>query len=51
MGRAMDLMGLHHWVKLKHVQGEDQGLMQARRDVDAVLAKLEKSAGERKGEE
>lgn len=40
MERAMDLMELHHGVKMKHVQGEDKGLMQARRDVDAVLAKL-----------
>lgn len=38
----MDLMELHHGFKMKHVQGEDRGLMQARRDVDAVLAKLSK---------
>ncbi|KAL8871856.1 MAG: hypothetical protein Q9174_002399 [Haloplaca sp. 1 TL-2023] len=45
MKRALDLMELHHGVKMKHVHGEDQGLMQARRNVDAVLAKLEKAAG------
>ena len=45
MKRAMDLMELHHGVKMKQVHGEDQGLMQARRNVDAVLAKLEKAAG------
>ncbi|KAL8829039.1 MAG: hypothetical protein Q9170_006341 [Blastenia crenularia] len=45
MQRATDLMELHYGVKMKHVQGEDRGLMQARRDVDAVLAKLESSAG------
>ncbi|KAL9604819.1 MAG: hypothetical protein Q9219_000267 [cf. Caloplaca sp. 3 TL-2023] len=44
MDRAMDLMELHHEVKMKHVQGEDRGLMQARKDVNAVLAKLETSA-------
>lgn len=44
--RAMDLIDLHHAVKLKHMQGEDRGLMQARRDVDAVLAKLQRPAGE-----
>lgn len=38
-------MELHHGVKMKHVRGEDQGLMQARKDVEAVLARLEKSAG------
>ncbi|KAL8734772.1 MAG: hypothetical protein Q9181_003057 [Wetmoreana brouardii] len=46
MQRAMDLMELHHGVKLKHIRGEDQGLMQARRDVDAVLAKLERPVSE-----
>ncbi|KAI4125545.1 MAG: hypothetical protein LQ338_004193 [Usnochroma carphineum] len=45
MQRAIDLMELHHGVKMKHVRGEDQGLMQARKDVEAVLARLEKSAG------
>ncbi|KAL8762001.1 MAG: hypothetical protein Q9184_001948 [Pyrenodesmia sp. 2 TL-2023] len=46
MQRAMDLMELHYGVKIKHVQGEDRGLKQSRRDVDAVLAKLEKMADE-----
>ncbi|KAI4247746.1 MAG: hypothetical protein L6R40_001332 [Gallowayella cf. fulva] len=41
MQRAMDLMELHRGVKMKHVQGEDQELIQARKHVDAVLAKLE----------
>lgn len=46
MQRALDLMELHNGVKMKHVQGENQGLMQARKDVDTVLAKLESSARE-----
>ncbi|KAL8899506.1 MAG: hypothetical protein Q9207_006172 [Kuettlingeria erythrocarpa] len=46
MQRAMDLMELHYGVKMKHVRGEDRGLEQSRRDVDAVLAKLKKMAGE-----
>lgn len=41
MQRAMDLVGLHYGVKMKHVQGEDAALRQARRQVDAVLEKLE----------
>ncbi|KAL8947171.1 MAG: hypothetical protein Q9222_006523 [Ikaeria aurantiellina] len=48
MERALDLMELHHGVKMKHVRGEDQGLMQARRDVDVVLNELEKSSDEQK---
>ena len=47
MERAMDLMELHHGVKMKHVHGEDRGLIQARKDVDAVLAKLENPTTER----
>ena len=39
--RAADLVTLHHDVKMKHVQGEDAGLKQARRDVDRVLERLE----------
>lgn len=42
MERVTDLMALHHGVKMKHVQGEDRRLIQARKDVDAVLAKLSK---------
>lgn len=38
----MDLIELHHGVKMTHVRGQDQGLTQARKDVDAVLAELEK---------
>ncbi|KAI4201210.1 MAG: hypothetical protein LQ350_003387 [Teloschistes chrysophthalmus] len=45
MQRATDLMELHHGVKLKHVRGEDQGLTQARRDVDNVLAQLDEHTG------
>lgn len=40
MERAMDLMELHYGVKVKHVQREDNRLIQARKDVDAVLAEL-----------
>ncbi|KAL8695947.1 MAG: hypothetical protein Q9224_003060, partial [Gallowayella concinna] len=47
MQRATDLMELHHGVKVKHVQGADEGLVQAWRDVDAVLAELEQSIGDR----
>ena len=41
MQRAIDLMDLHCNVKIKHVQGEDAGLRQARREVNLVLEKLE----------
>lgn len=41
MERAIDLVELHYGVKMKHMQGEDAKLMQARRDVDMVLEKLE----------
>lgn len=41
MQRATDLVDLHYNVKMKHVQGDDAGLMQARREVDMVLQKLE----------
>ncbi|KAL8781592.1 MAG: hypothetical protein Q9213_005942 [Squamulea squamosa] len=47
MERAMDLMELHQGVKMKYARGEDQDLMQARKDVDAVLAELEKGVVER----
>ncbi|KAL8672179.1 MAG: hypothetical protein Q9168_003343 [Polycauliona sp. 1 TL-2023] len=46
MERALDLIDLHQGVKMAHVQGQDQGLTQARKDVDAVLAELATSAGE-----
>ncbi|KAI4263926.1 MAG: hypothetical protein L6R42_000941 [Xanthoria sp. 1 TBL-2021] len=42
MERAMDLIELHNGVKMTHVRGQDHGLTQARKDVDAVLAELEK---------
>jgi len=41
MQRAIDLVELHYGVKMNHMQGEDEGLRQARRDVDRVLEKLE----------
>ena len=41
MQRATDLVDLHYSVKMKHVQGDDAGLKQARREVDMVLQKLE----------
>ena len=41
MQRATDLVDLHYSVKMKHVQGDDAGLRQARREVDMVLQKLE----------
>ena len=41
MQRAIDLVGLHYGVKMKHVQSEDAGLKQARKEVDMVLEKLQ----------
>lgn len=41
MQRATDLVELHYGVKMKHMQGEDAGLRQARSEVDMVLEKLE----------
>ena len=41
MQRAIDLVELHYGVKMKHMQGEDASLRQARREVDKVLEKLE----------
>ena len=41
MQRATDLVELHYGVKMNHMEGEDAGLRQARRDVDKVLEKLE----------
>ena len=41
MQRAIDLMDLHYGVKMKHVQGEDAGLTQARKKVDVILERLE----------
>lgn len=49
MQRAMDLMDLHYNVKMNHVQGEDAGLRQARREVDLVLEKLEGNSPKDKG--
>ncbi|KAI4099171.1 MAG: hypothetical protein LQ339_006112 [Xanthoria mediterranea] len=48
--RALDLIELHQGVKMTHVQGQDQGLTQARKDVDTVLAELEDSDAERASE-
>ena len=41
MQRETDLVDLHYGVKVKHMQGEDAGLRQARRDVEMVLEKLD----------
>ena len=40
MQRATDLVELHYSVKIRHKQGEDAGLQEARKDVDRVLKKL-----------
>ena len=48
MERAMDLIELHQGVKMTHVRGQDHGLTQARKEVDAVLAELERLDGEQK---
>jgi len=45
MQRATDLVELHYGVKMNHMQGEDAGLRQARRDVDQVLRKLDGNLG------
>jgi hypothetical protein len=42
MKRAIDLVELHYGVKISHMEGEDAGLRQARRDVDRVLEKLDR---------
>ena len=49
MQRATDLVDLHYGVKVKHMQGEDAGLRQARREVDMVLEKLEGHSRRGKG--
>ncbi|KAI4277603.1 MAG: hypothetical protein LQ337_001626 [Flavoplaca oasis] len=48
MERAMDLIELHQGVKMAHVRGQDQALTQARKEVDAVLAELERLGGKQK---
>lgn len=47
MQRAIDLVELHHGVKMSHMEGEDAGLRLARRDVDRVLEELDR--GQAKG--
>ena len=42
MQRATDLVELHYEVKVKHAQGLDHRLVQARRDVQGVLDDLRK---------
>ena len=42
MQRATDLVELHYEVKVKHVRGLDDRLVQARRDVDRALEDLSK---------
>ena len=49
MQRAIDLVELHYGVKMKHAQGEDAALTQARREVDMVLEKLEGHGLDTKG--
>ena len=49
MQRAIDLVELHYGVKMKHAQGEDAALRQARREVDMVLEKLEGHGLDMKG--
>ncbi|KAL8796724.1 MAG: hypothetical protein Q9195_001114 [Heterodermia aff. obscurata] len=43
MQRATDLVELHYEVKVKHAQGLDDRLVQARRDVDRALEDLRKN--------
>ena len=43
MQRATDLVELHYEVKVKHVQGLDDRLVRARRDVDRALEDLMKN--------
>ena len=40
LARAFKLVELHNEVKMKHVQGEDQGLGQARKEVKETLERL-----------
>lgn len=40
MQRATDLVELHYGVKVKHASGIDRELMEARRDVEAVMERL-----------
>ena len=47
MQRATDLVELHYGVKVKHTQGLDSGLLQARRDVERVLEGLRSREGKR----
>ena len=49
MQRAIDLVDLHYGVKVKHAQGEDAALRQARREVDTVLEKLAGHGPDTKG--
>ena len=41
MQRATDLLDLHYGVKVKQAAGLDEGLKQARRDVDRVVRELD----------
>lgn len=38
--RAIDLLELHYGVKIKHVRGEEKGLIHARKEVEGVLEML-----------
>ncbi|KAG8526934.1 uncharacterized protein KY384_008363 [Bacidia gigantensis] len=41
--RVRDLLELHYGVKVKHQQGDDEGLRQARVEVEVVLRELDSS--------
>ena len=41
MQRATNIVELHYGIKVKHIQGDNAGLREARREVDRVLEKLE----------
>ena len=40
MRRAKDLVDLHYGLKMKHVEGDDMGLEQARKNVQEIFRKL-----------
>ena len=49
MQRATDLVELHYGVKVKHAQGLDKGLVEARRSVEGVMERLTQMEGGRGG--
>lgn len=44
--RATDLLELHYGVKMKHVRGEEKGLIYARQEVEGVLEMLKRQRKE-----